>query len=348
MTDETGTLRERQVFMRYAVWNNKGGVGKTFLSFVLATELAHERKSPVIVVDMCPQANLSEIILGGNDTGGARLDDFIKQRRTIGGYFDQRINSPHLLSGKEASFLIDAKKINDNLPDGIWLVAGDPSLELQAQVINQISSQTLPVNSWKNVHSWVADLVNECRKHLGIDDSMVLIDCNPSFSAYTELSMVAADAIIVPCSSDGSSARAIDNAGALLYGIMTGADYGDANFSGRAKQFNITLPRIHSVVLNRSMQYNKKASMAFKAMFDYIKTRVETLKENAPTYFSDNGPYFEDIPDSHSVAIVCSHKGIPLYALTPGRYDVHNSNSKVNKGPLERYRKVIKEMIKTI
>jgi chromosome partitioning protein len=27
--------------MRYAVWNNKGGVGKSFLSFVLGTEVAY-------------------------------------------------------------------------------------------------------------------------------------------------------------------------------------------------------------------------------------------------------------------------------------------------------------------
>ena len=45
--------------MRYAAWNNKGGVGKTFLSFVLATEIAKEREVPVVLVDMCPQVNLS-------------------------------------------------------------------------------------------------------------------------------------------------------------------------------------------------------------------------------------------------------------------------------------------------
>ena len=56
--------------MRYAIWNNKGGVGKTFLSFMLSAEYAikHQDKT-VIVVDMCPQANLSEIFLGGNDKG---------------------------------------------------------------------------------------------------------------------------------------------------------------------------------------------------------------------------------------------------------------------------------------
>src|SRR6267154_1560581 len=81
--------------MRYAVWNNKGGVGKTFLSFVLATEIAQERHCPVLLVDMCPQANLSEIVLGGNGIGSERLEVLIKERKTVGGYFDSRIESPH-------------------------------------------------------------------------------------------------------------------------------------------------------------------------------------------------------------------------------------------------------------
>jgi chromosome partitioning protein len=341
-------ISELERFMRYAVWNNKGGVGKTFLSFVLATEIANERKIPVVLVDMCPQANLSEIVLGGNGIGSERLDELIKDRKTIGGYFDSRINSPHSKTGDEIEYLLDARLINANLPKGVYLIAGDPSLELQAQVINQISSQTLPVDSWKNVHSWVADLVDECRKHLGVSSTMVFVDCNPSFSAYTELSMVSADALIVPCSSDGSSARAIDNVGSLLYGVMTGADYGAANFSGKAKQFSIDLPDVHSVVLNRSTQYSKKASKAFGAMFDEIKRRVKALKENAPDHFNDGGPHFEDVPDSHSVAIVCSHQGKPLYSLTPGRYTVHETEPQVNSEPLERYKDAVAAFIKTI
>jgi cellulose biosynthesis protein BcsQ len=333
--------------MRYAVWNNKGGVGKTFLSFVLATEIANSRNIPVVLVDMCPQANLSEIVLGGNGIGSDRLDKYIKNRKTIGGYFDSRINSPHSKTGKELDFLLDARLVNDNLPKGVYLIAGDPSLELQAQVINQISSQTLPVDSWKNVHRWLFDIVEECVAKLG-PETMVFIDCNPSFSAYTELSMVAAECLIVPCSSDGSSARAIDNVGSLLYGVVAGANYGAANFSGRAKQFAITLPSIHSVVLNRSTQYNKKASKAFGAMFDEIKRRVEELKKSASGYFSAKGPYFEDVPDSHSVAIVCSYQGLPLYALKPGRYEVHDTEPQVNSDPLDRYKKAVAAFIKVI
>jgi cellulose biosynthesis protein BcsQ len=334
--------------MKYAIWNNKGGVGKTFLSFVLATEIAHARGCPVILVDMCPQANLSEIVLGGNGIGSERLDQLIRERKTIGGYFDTRINSPHAPTGNETDYLLDARLINENLPAGVYLVAGDPSLELQAQVINQISGQTLPVDSWKNVHRWLYDLVSACKRRLGEEQTIVFVDCNPSFSAYTELSMMAVDALILPCSSDGSSARAIDNAGALLYGVATGADYGAANFARRADQFEMDLPSIHSVVLNRSTQYNKKASRAFEAMFQEIKRRVAALQAAAPAYFGDHGPYFADVPDSHSVAIVCSHLGKPLYALTQGRYNVHETETQVNTEPLDRYKKAVADFIERI
>lgn len=334
-------------FMRYAVWNNKGGVGKTFLSFVLATEVAHARNVPVVLVDMCPQANLSEIVLGGNGTGSARLDALIAKRQTVGGYFDSRINSPHSKTGKEVDYLLDAKNINDNLPHGVYLIAGDPSLELQAQVMNQISSQTLPVESWKNVHSWLADLIDQCVEKLG-PKTVVFIDCNPSFSAYTELAVVAADTLVMPCSSDGSSARAIDNAGALLYGVLMGAAYGAANFSSRAQAFKMPLPTIHSVVLNRSTKYSKKASKAFGAMFEEIKKRIEALKKLKPEAFPNNGPNFEDVPDSHSVAIVCSHQGKPLYALKPGRYPVHDIESQVNSEPLDRYKEAVSHFIAKI
>jgi len=333
--------------MRYAVWNNKGGVGKTFLSFIIATEIANERKCPVLVVDMCPQANLSEILLGGNGTGSDRLDALIKERKTIGGYFDSRIGSPHQPTGNELDYMLDAHLIHPLLPKGVFLIAGDPSLELQAQVINQISGQTLPVESWRNVHRWLGDLIDSCVGNLG-KDTLVLIDCNPSFSAYTELSIIAAEALIVPCSSDGSSARAIDNLGSLLFGVNKAANYGAADFPAKAKQYGLSLPRVHSILLNRSTQYSKKASKAFQAMFEEIKKRVVELQAAIPGQFSESGPFFDDMPDSHAVAIVCSHLGKPLFALTPGQYEVYDENPQVNREPLDRYKDAVKKLLQTI
>jgi chromosome partitioning protein len=114
---------------RYAVWNNKGGVGKTFVSFIMASAYAavHPNRT-VIVIDMCPQANVSEILLGGNGSGAIQLNVFLARnpRQTIGGYLDQRITSPHKRTGTELSFLIPLNPINAHLPNNMFLIAGDP------------------------------------------------------------------------------------------------------------------------------------------------------------------------------------------------------------------------------
>jgi cellulose biosynthesis protein BcsQ len=169
--------------MRYAIWNNKGGVGKTFLSFVLSTEYANSHpESQVIVADMCPQANLSEIVLGDSENGSDRLENLISEKRTIGSYFDSRVGSPHAPTTRETDFLVHARDFNENVPNNLWLIAGDPALEIQAQVINQISVQALPSDAWKNVHLWLKDLLDACAAKLG-QHSKFFIDCNPSFSA---------------------------------------------------------------------------------------------------------------------------------------------------------------------
>lgn len=48
----------------YGLWTNQGGVGKTTLTFHLATTYAKLFPDKVVVaIDMCPQANLSNTLL---------------------------------------------------------------------------------------------------------------------------------------------------------------------------------------------------------------------------------------------------------------------------------------------
>jgi chromosome partitioning protein len=339
--------------MRYAVWNNKGGVGKSFLSFVLGTEVAQRHPNHhVILVDMCPQANLSEIVLGGNGAGANALEGILangKDRKSVGGYFDARIDSPQKITKTEATYLIRAADYNSNLTKNLWLLAGDPSLELQAQVISQIGGQTLPQDSWRNVRYWLKDLVMACINQIGSEETVkVFIDCNPSFAAYTELAMMAAERLIIPCSSDGSSARAMDNVGSLLYGIGTSSNYSEVAFKAKASKFEMQLPLIHSVLLNRSTLYSQKASKAFGAMFEEIKNRTNKLQEQDSTRFVDGKANFHIVPDNHSVAIVSSHLGRPLYSITPGHYPVHDTNPQVNDEPLDRYKDAVNLVLASI
>ncbi len=46
-------------------------MGKTFLCFAVASEYALQHPDvKVVVIDMCPQANVSEILLGSSDCEG--------------------------------------------------------------------------------------------------------------------------------------------------------------------------------------------------------------------------------------------------------------------------------------
>jgi cellulose biosynthesis protein BcsQ len=326
--------------MRYAIWNNKGGVGKSFLTFILGSEYALANPArKIVIMDLCPQANVSEMILGGDGIGSQNLAALLGQtpRKTIGGYFDDRIGSPHTATGNASSYLIsNLGQYNSNLPSNIHLVAGDPSLELQAQAINQIGVQILPTNSWKNVHSWLLDLVGAVTHHLGADTDF-FIDCNPSFAAYTELAILAAERLIVPCTADGSSARAIDNIGRLIYGVNVPQAYLNVNFAAKAIANNFVLPPVHVVLLNRSTQYDQRASRAFSAMFDEIMLRANSLAQLGVQFSSSSADRFVEMPDAHGVSVVCSNDGIPLSRLRPGPHQVGTQRVQVNEVPLNRY-----------
>jgi len=336
--------------MRYAIWNNKGGVGKTFLTFVIACDYAvchPDRK--VVMLDLCPQANLSEIVLGGNGKGAENLSNLIESHKTIGGYFDARISSPQQRTGTETDFQInDLKKYNPHLPDNASLVAGDPSLEIQAQTINQISAQTLPTNSWANVHRWLMDLISAIQTKQ--PNSVFFIDCNPSFAAYTELAIVAAERLIIPCTADGSSARAIDNVGRLVYGTGNANEYGDATFNKKALHNQFSLPAIHKIALNRGTQYSKRASKSFGAMFKEVENRVNKLQQSAnPIQFSSSeSEMFLEMPDAHNVAVVCSYEGVPLSQLKIGPHKMHQETVQVNPEPLDRYKEALSKLVSTL
>lgn len=63
----------------YAFWNNKGGVGKSFLVFVATSKYANlSPQTDVYVIDLCP-LNVSEILLErySNHSNGQMPIDFL-------------------------------------------------------------------------------------------------------------------------------------------------------------------------------------------------------------------------------------------------------------------------------
>ncbi len=339
--------------MKYAIWNNKGGVGKSFLTFVLATEYA--KKNPnkqVCIIDMCPQANVSEIVLGGNGRGYENLSKLLanehdenknKNRKTIGGYFDKRLSNPDKNTGSESEYVIEVRKDLGvtELPDNLLLVSGDPSLELQVQSINQIASVDLPEDRWANVHKWIIDL-QEGISSKYTNNVTYFIDCNPSFATYTAQAVIASKRLIVPCTADGASARAIDTIGKLLFGVDVSQLYSKTNFSVKAKASGLEVPTIHLVLLNRYTTSSNAPSKAFEAMYEEIRIRINTLKDKMKLQADIVSL---EVPDAHAVAITASELATPISDLKNSLYILQHGKTQIQRAPLESYQKAISNVI---
>ena len=245
----------------YGLWTHKGGVGKTTIAFHLSTFYAGffdgttrstltpagpmggnelERRD-VIVVDMDPQANLSEALLtkstctwsaptGVGGSGGKSKFQKQSSTRRMGGDIVEELSEKPVGSNKlpqnvcgaltamqrnimdddPTVYLVKVKDYNPNMPDNLWLLCGDYNLEsmdtsFQAgfDAINKGHHKPFVATALL-----LTNFLNKCATKMG-NPTVAFIDCNPAFTGYTKVALAATRSLIVPVNSDDFSAGAI-------------------------------------------------------------------------------------------------------------------------------------------
>ncbi len=332
----------------YAVWNNKGGTGKTSLAFQVICRYAQQHPNEkILAIDMCPQANLSELFLGGLNFGGSkRLLERQGQvpRASVGGYFQLRLPSPYSAPPFEATdFLTAPVNYNVNIPKNIDLICGDPLLELQANAINTLANNQIPgTDTWIKVVDWLSDFLEQVKG----DYDVAFIDANPSFSIYTQIALSVADRLILPVMADDSSRRAIQNAFSLVYGLKLPSEiYASYAFATKIENADRALPKVHAVVKNRITQYMGPAS-AYAAVLRTIDNDIRKILEARPEMFtfSSTKSGIVEVRDFQTTGVVAFARGCPFYCLDTGRLDVGGRRVQVN----ESMRKLCEEAIDEI
>lgn len=333
----------------YAFWNNKGGTGKTSLAFQAIARYAelHSDKR-ILAIDLCPQANLSELMLGGlNNRGSERLIEQQDRnpRCSIGGYFQMRLPSPYTCPSFDAmDYIINPKSHNNFIPDNIDLVCGDPLLELQANAVNTLANNNIPgTNAWISVIDWIKNFINKVQNKYDV----VFLDCNPSFSIYTQIALASADRIILPVMADDSSRRAIQNAFSLIYGLKLPSEiYAAYMFATKLDQEKRALPKVHLIVKNRLTQYMGPAS-AYEAVLQAIKIDVESLIKTHPDLFTfdriERG--FVDVRDFQTTGVVAFAKGQPFSRVRSGNQTINGRVVQVKKEYLENCKKSMDQLV---
>jgi cellulose biosynthesis protein BcsQ len=321
--------------IKYAFWNNKGGTGKTSLAFQAITGYAekHQRKR-VLAIDICPQANLSELMLGGlNYNGSSKLLERqgLTPRCSLGGYFQLRLPSPYTPPPFNTHhFITKPNEYNDAVPKNVDLVCGDPLLELQANAVNTLANQNIPgTNAWIAVIDWLKNFLDQITN----DYDTVFLDCNPSFSLYTQIALAATDKIVLPVMADDSSRRAIQNAFSLIFGLKLPSEiYASYAFATKLTQAQRPLPKVHLIAKNRITQYMGSAS-AYAAVLTTIQNDIQALLGSNPEIFTfhtvERG--FVEIRDFQTTGVVAFAKGLPFSRLQVGKQTINGHRVQVKQ-----------------
>lgn len=184
-----------------ALFNNKGGVGKTSLAYHLGFMFA-EQGHRVAFADLDPQANLSTLCVTED-----RLEDIwkLKPRPTIYGAIER------LRRGVGDVERLAAEPIGRS----IVLVPGDLQLsefedDLSQQWPKCLERDERAFRVTTSLHRVVADV----GERSGAD--IAVLDVGPNFGAINRAALIAADYVLVPVAPDLFSMQGLENVGPRL------------------------------------------------------------------------------------------------------------------------------------
>ena len=330
----------------YALWNNKGGVGKSTISFHLSMRYAEKNPDKkVLVIDLCPQANSSMMLLGGGNKGEERVIDFCSMDvpRSVVGYVSTVItNGRGAQLPNPDDFVVRVNDYNEEAPDNLYLLCGDGNLEPMAPAINENASAkalTPTAQPWK----WTIEIFKNFINNITDDENewLVFVDTNTSFSIYIQMEIASVEKLLTPINADDSSKTAASAMIALLHGTNpVHPIYGSWTFAEMAKIQGVEVPRIHLLIGNRLTQFEGPAR-AFAALSDATASALYDIYLKNQDYFVESTHDIEgkeafreyySIPlrDFNTVGVVCAHLGKLLSNLKQGYYKVYDADVKVN------------------
>jgi len=187
-----------------ALFNNKGGVGKTTMTFNLAHMLARQGLE-VLLIDCDPQCNLSALALDEDDLEEVFTGD-PSEGRTVAACVERvRIGNGELYKPS----LLELTERLSILPGDLTLSRFEGKL---AKAWPEIFSTD--AESAVFVTTAIERLAEETALEYGVD--IVLFDVGPSLGALNRAVLLACDAVLIPLAPDLFSLRGLENVGEAM------------------------------------------------------------------------------------------------------------------------------------
>lgn len=187
------------------LFNNKGGVGKTTLSFNIAHMLGRLGLR-VVVLDYDPQCNISAIVLGEEKL--FRIWEGPEEGATVAGCVEP------VRRGKGG--LIEPRLAQVPNAENVWILPGHLRLSRFEQALAEEWPKTSAVDNERALDVTLALSVLASKAATTANADLLLCDVGPSLGALNRAALLACDAVLLPLAPDMFSLQGLQNVGPTM------------------------------------------------------------------------------------------------------------------------------------
>jgi len=331
--EECYTLPIGQQFNSYAVSNLRGGVGKSSIAFNLAYEVS--RKDSMLVTDVCPQCNFTEVIFGDFKPKVSIYDAL--QPLILGPAFGEPPEDLSYRISQHCDYFKGGKTA--------YAISGSPELFAFPSTLYQQLNMAYSARNKTAVGKLLHGLKNALAKEAEVVKcSKTLVDASPFYAGATHLAWCAVDALVVPVRVDEHSMESLE----LMFKLLSDPARDFQQWNERAG--NLPTPKIAAIVMTMVGPKSQKTATPDGASRMYIERALSIAENFASLFGHDDDPSkaFVLTDDFHSAGRLSGAKRVPIAELKIRSFHtVENRRLQVNAS-VTRYQKQLKYLASMI
>ena len=309
-----------------AIFNNKGGVGKTTFCANLAAHMALKHGKRVLVLDLDPQANMTHYMLGSDLAG-----------EVVAHYYDKDVEKTHnTIVDVFEKYDLGESAINENVKPikceryGADVLPGNPFLASYEDILSKKWNELSDPDSVSGlrVSNWVYTLL----KSFADNYDYTFIDLSPSLGAINRTALLASDCFVAPMSCDIFSLIGIANIQQWIDKWVKYYDERRQRFASEKTTAWNTIkdtikPRVtvnsgftgytlQSYISRKDAQGNKRTTYSYQRIIDNIHPEIlSKLGGYRISGISDEGLNLGEIPHMFGILALSQFVGAPIMSL---------------------------------